>query len=793
LGKPRECTNAMIPSGTKNPANMPFRTKIPQIGESIPRWDAPDKVTGRVLYSSDHYGDGLLWAGAKRAPIPHGRIKAIHVENAKAVSGVVAVLTHNDVKGTNRQGVIQKDQPVLADQTVRHRGDAVALVVALDREILAKAIDLITLDMEPLEAVFDVEEAMKPGGVLVHEGRPERNCLLKGEIETGDGAKALEACDVVVEAVFRLPWQEHAYLETESGWAIFRADGRLEIVASTQTPFRDRSEVAEALGLETGQVRIIAPYCGGAFGGKDGITVQSLLGLAALHCPGRPVKMWLNREESFLSSSKRHPARLYYRLGAMADGTFHALEARVVYDTGPYDHLGGAVMALGLEHAGGPYRIPNTSLKAWAVYTNNPVGGAFRGFGVPQVAAAMEQTVDMLASRLSISPLDLRLQNGVMRGDRNPVGGTIGGSTGLSQCLEKIKQSRLWTNREDWKRSAGPFKRRGVGVACAMHGVGYGPVVPDVANAKIELSREGNFRIFSGIVDMGQGNSATYLQIAGDLLNQDVSQLELVLPDTDRTLPSGSASASRTTYAFGNALIGACEVLMSRLMEKTADLLMEGGPTELALLPGCVRHLPTGKEIPLTRIAEALDPAERIAVFRFRAPVSHEGITKDPVLRIHGIPHLIFSYGAHLACVEADELTGVVEVKRYLAVSDCGRILNPQTFEQQIHGAVAQGLGYALCEDFIVERGMVKSEDLATYIIPGALDVPDMHSMVVECPEHTGPFGLKGAGEIAMDVPLPAIANALCDATGIRVFSPPITPERVLDAMAGKQSGEKEP
>jgi CO/xanthine dehydrogenase Mo-binding subunit len=773
--------------------NALFRRKIPQIGEPIPRGDAPDKVTGRALYATDRYGPGLLWAGAKRAPIPHGRIKAFHVERAKAVPGVVAVLTHKDVNGTNRQGVIQKDQPVLADQKVRHRGDAVAVVVAQDREILARAIDLITLDMEPLEAVFDAEEAMKQGSVLVHEGRPEGNCLLKGEMETGKGAKALEACDVVVEAVFRLPWQEHAYLETEAGWAIFRTDGRLEIVASTQTPFRDRSEVAEALGLEPEKVRIIAPYCGGAFGGKDGITVQSLLGLAALHCPGRPVKMWLSREESFLSSSKRHPARLDYRLGAMADGTFHALEARVLYDTGPYDHLGGAVMALGLEHAGGPYRIPNTNLKAWAVYTNNPVGGAFRGFGVPQVAAAMEQTVDMLASRLSISPLELRLRNGVMRGDRNPVGGTLSGSTGLLQCLERIKQSHLWSDREAWKRSAGPFKRRGVGVACAMHGMGYGSVVPDVANAKIELTRKGGFRIFSGIVDMGQGNGSTYLQIAGDLLNQDMTRFELVLPDTDRTLPSGSASASRTTYAFGNALIGACGMLKKRLMEKTADLLMAEGPTELALIPGRVRHLPTGKEIPLTRIAAALDLAERIAVFRFQAPVSHEEITKDPVLRLHGIPHLIFSYGAHLACVEVDELTGMVEVKRYMAVSDSGRILNPQTFEQQIHGAVAQGLGYALCEDFIVKKGVVKSQDLATYIIPGALDVPDIESIVVECPEHTGPFGLKGAGEIAMDAPLPAIANALCDATGIRVFSQPMTPERVLSVMTCKQSEEKRP
>ena len=360
------------------------------------------------------------------------------------------------------------------------------------------------------------------------------------------------------------------------------------MTVSTQTPFRDRIEVGEAVGFDPEKIRIIVPYCGGAFGGKDGITVQSLLALAAIKCPGRPIKMCWDREESFLASPKRHPARLVYALGARADGTFQALDVRLHYDTGPYDHLGGAIMALGLEHAGGPYRIPHVSLKSWAVYTNNPLSGAFRGFGVPQVTAAMEQMVDLMADKLGIDKLEIRLRNALRPGDANPIGVTLGSSTGLTECLQTVKEHPLWKERGPWKSGSAPFKRRGVGLSSVMHGMGYGPIIPDVARAKIELTGEGKFRLYSGVVDMGQGNASTYLQMAGALLNQEASGLELVLPDTGRTLPSGSASASRTTYTFGNALLGAAEALKKNILLQAASMLRLERPDELTLIPGQV-------------------------------------------------------------------------------------------------------------------------------------------------------------------------------------------------------------
>jgi len=441
-------------------------------------------------------------------------------------------------------------------------------------------------------------------------------------------------------------------------------------------------------------------------------------------------------------------------------------------------------MTMGLEHAGGPYRIPYVCLKSWAVYTNNPLSGAFRGFGVPQVAGAMEQVVDLMAEKLGRSPLEIRLRNVLRPGDINPIGVTLTQSTGLLECLQTIQAHPLWKERERWRSGMPRFKRRGVGLAAAMHGMGYGPIIPDWGRAKIELTPEGKFRLYSGVVDMGQGNAGTYLQMAGALLNQEADAFELVLPDTDRTLPSGSASASRTTYTFGNALISAAQILKEQLLQQAALMLKIKGPEDLHLIPGKILYQPTGKTIFLSDLAKILDDSKRQAVYEYQAPTCREEPTQDPNLRLHGLPHLVFSYGANLVYVEVDELTGQVEVKKYLSVTDCGRVINPQVYEQQMQGGIAQGLGFALYEAFKVEQGRVLTPDLSTYIIPTAQDLPDMETLSVEIPEPSGPFGLKGAGEISIDGVLPAVANAVSQALGKRVFHSPITSEKVLAILA---------
>lgn len=755
------------------------------IGVSVCRPDAVGKVTGESKYAADYYGENYVWAGVRRAGIVHAALKSVDCSKALQTPGVIAVLTHKDIRGTNRQGVIRRDQPVLVDDKIRHCGDAVALVLAETRTALDAGIRAVRIETESLSNVTNVIHATDHDAPLVHETNENGNILLKGEIKVGAGLSAENECDLIIEANFETQRQEHAYLETENGWARIDDQGRIEIICSTQTPFRDRMEVAEALGLDPQNIRIVVPYVGGAFGGKDGITVQTLLALAAQYLNGRSVKMWWSREESFLAGSKRHPAIMFYRLGAKQDGTLHFLDVRLTMDTGPYDHLGGVVLALAMEHSGGPYRIPNGRIKGCCVYTNNPIGGAFRGFGVTQATSGIERAMDLLANRIGMDPLELRLKNALRRGDKNFVGKTLTSSTGILECLKSLSTHKLWTEKNAWKDAGAaiPFKRRGVGMSAMMHASGYGPVVSDYGNAKIELTSKGNFRVYCGVVDMGQGNTTSNLQIVGTILNQTTENIELILPDTDRTLPSGSASASRCTYTFGNALISASRILNDKILQKAADFMMKKDLNEFTLIPGAIRHLPTGREIPLEKIAHFMDSSEKVVTANFRAPVATDSVTDDETLRLHGMPHTLFSYATSLAYVEVDEITGSVTVDNYLTVSDCGTVLNPQVYEQQIQGGISQGLGLALYEDFGTIDGYMTSADFSTYLTPTAMDVPDVESVALGIYEQTGPFGAKGIGEISTNGPLPAIANALFDATGSIFKKSPITPEMVIESL----------
>lgn len=753
-----------------------------EIGRAVPRVDGLAKARGTERYAVDEYPPNLLWAGVRRAGVPHARIRGVDFSGAQSLPGVVRILTRQDVPGSNRQGILHKDQPVLAGTKIRHRGDPVALVLAEDKDALARALAAIQVDLDPLPGVFDPAQALRKGAPLVHEGRDKGNLLVGSTIVTGRGKAALADCPVRVRGVYAVPAQRHAFLEPENGVAWLEEDGMLHLVVSTQAPFRDRFEIAHALGLDPVRIRVRAPYLGGGFGGKDGATVQCLLALAALHAAGRPVKMCWDREESFLAGYTRHAARMNYELGADQDGTLLALHCRLLLDTGAYAHLGGEVLALGMEHAAGPYRVPNVRIEGRAVYTNNPVAGAMRGFGVAQVSFAMERIMDRLARRLDMDPLELRRKNALRRGDRNACGVTLTGSTGMGDCLDAIASHPLWQKRKAWTAQAPRFKRRGVGLAAVHNAMGYGRGLPDSAMAKVELTAEGMLRIYSGVADMGQGNATAYAQIAGQILGQDASRVEVVQPDTGQSLPSGSSSAGRTTYTFGKALIRACEDLKAKLLARAAMFFFLEEPRDLALLPGLIRHLPTGRDLPLSKLAAFFPGTDRHAAAEAFMPVAPDAVSGGREFRI-GFPHLLFAHAAHAAFVEVDELTGQVEVRHYLAVTEAGRVLNPQSFEQQVHGAVAQGLGYALSEDMRIHNGRVGADSLTTYVIPTALDTPDITSLACDVEEPSGPFGMKGVGEVGMNGPLPAVANAVHAACGADVRQSPLTPERVLKAM----------
>ncbi len=756
----------------------------PQIGTVFPRADAPTKAAGSEKYAADMYAPEMLWASLKRALIPHARIEKVDTAGARKIAGVVAVLTAADVPGANIQGLVKRDQPVIVGDKVRRVGDPVALVLAESKAALNAALEAIAVDLTPLPAVFDMEKALAPDAPVIHE-KNGNNLLARAKVDKGDIQQAWPDCAITVEGVFHTPRQEHAYLETEAGFAQVDQDGRIVVTVSTQSPHRDRLEIAHALGLSPEQVRVIAPYLGGGFGGKDGANVQACLALAAMNAGGRPVKMWWDREESFLAGVKRLPARLKYRLGADASGRLQAIEVDILLDAGPYEHLAGEVLALCVEHAAGPYVIPHVAIEGKAVYTNNPMGGPFRGFGAPQAAAGIEQMMDLLAAELGLGPMNLRRRNILTAGDVTPVGVTLTGGTGALECLDRLAEHPLWRSREEWKKAAPAFKRRGWGMAALWHGAGYGPSVADYATARIELTMDGRFKVDAGVTDMGQGNASACLQTAADLLNQGESVMELVLPDTDKTLPCCSSAASRTTYTYVNALIGAAAEMKRRILEKASILTMAPSADRFVLAPGVVRHLDSGRETPLAALAPMMSAQERIASHYWRAPTAPDPIRAE-LDSVIGLPHIVFSYAAHLALVEIDELTGLAGVVEYLAVTDAGRVINPQAYEAQIQGGVVQGLGFALWEDFPVVEGRGLAQDLSIYLVPTSLDVPDVSSLAVETHEPTGPFGLKGVGEIPINGPLPAVSNALADALNVRISEAPMTPERILAALESR-------
>ncbi len=758
----------------------------------IPRADALAKATGAERYALDLAPADCLWAGAFRPGavqgLAHARVVRVDASAALAVPGVLRVLTAADVPGTNRQGIVHKDQPVLCE-TIRHAGDPVALVLAEDAGALKRGLAALRVELEPLPAVFDPEAALKKGAPVLHAEHKDGNLLMRALIDKGDAKSALKTAPVVLSGEFSTPVQEHAFLETQGGFAQRLPDGTLDMTVSTQAPFRDRFEIGHALGLDPLSIRVRAPYLGGGFGGKDGATVQCLLALAALHAGGRPVRLGWDREESILAGYKRHAVRLCYELGATEAGELLAVSCRLVYDTGAYAHLGGEVMELGMEHACGPYRVPHARVEGLCVYTNNPVAGAFRGFGVAQVSPAFEGMMDMLAARLCLDPLELRRKNALGPGDENSCGVTLTSSAHLPQCLDALAAHPLWTGREAWRAAAPRFTRRGVGMAAVFNGMGYGRGLPDMAIAKVELTEAGEFLVYSAVADMGQGNASAFALLAATELNQPSSAVALVQPDTARCHPSGSSSAGRTTYTFGNALLLACAAMRAKLLSRAAMALYVDDPAVLELVPGAVRHAATGKSAPLALLARFLPRDDRVCVAEALMPVAptpSEGARAKSEGFLIGFPHLLFAYAAHLARIEVDELTGRVRLCDYLAVTDGGRVLSRQGFDQQAQGGVAQGIGYALTEDFQLKDGRILTPDLTTYLIPTALDVPDTVSLAVEGREESGPRGLKGVGEVGLNGPGPALASALEDATGARPMELPYTPERVLGLLAGK-------
>ena len=759
------------------------------VGARVSRVDAAEKVTGKPKFMSDLSFPDMLWGAVLRSACPHALIKKIDTSRAEAMDGVVVVLTHKDVPGLNGFGIVVPDQPVLCFDKVRYMGDAIALVAAVSREKASEALRAIDVEYEPLPVVDDPEEAMLESSPKVHAGGNIHHHI---KVERGDVDAAFREAAVVVENTYYTPRQMHAFMETESGVAVMDEEGNITVWCGSQHPFRDQLQIARALGMNPRKIRVVSTPAGGAFGGKDEITVQIYLALLALRTR-RPVKIVLSREESVIAGIKRHPMKIRMKTAAAADGTLLANEVRVVADTGAYASLGGPVVNLAIEHSCGPYRMPNVRLEGFCVYTNNGLAGAFRGFGANQVTFAIETQVDMLAERLGIDRLEFRLKNALRRGDVAALGHTMTASVGAAATLEAASRCDLWVRREELKTEASSrYKRRGVGLATELHGCGLGLGLPDYGAATIELLPDGRFAVGVSCPEIGQGNTTAFAQMAADCLGCSVGDIVVVSGDSGQTMDSGTSTASRSVYTGGNAI----RTASARMRDVIADIAAEGlgvPRDDIAFESGGVRAKTSRpwEGVPARGFLSFRDIA-RLAEERGRRlkaegdfiwPVADKGVEGH-----FGLPHLIYSYITQVALVEVNMLTGEVDVLRAVSIPDPGKAINPAGIEAQSEGGVVMGMGYALMEDTVIEQGITKTPNFSTYIIPTSLDAPDIETIIVEELEPSGPFGAKGIGE-AVCVPItPAITNAIHDATGIWVTRIPATAERVYMALKKRDS-----
>ncbi|MGC9172219.1 xanthine dehydrogenase family protein molybdopterin-binding subunit [Caldisericum sp.] len=752
------------------------------IGKPIPRIDALEKATGKIKYMSDLKLPNMVFGKILRAKYPHAKILKIDTSKAEALPGVVTVITHKDVPGVNGFGIVVPDMPVLCKDKVRYIGDAVAAVAAETEDIAEKAIKLIEVEYEPLPIVDDPEEAMKEDAPKIHE---EGNIHLHTEITRGDVETAFKEADLVIEETFFTGRQDHTPLETEGGVAYVDEDGILHVYVGSQYPQRDQLQLARCLNWNPKKIHVVSYPVGGAFGRKDELSIQPILALLAIKAK-RPVKITLSREESIIAYWKRHPFKMRYKVAFKKDGTLLGVDAYLVEDKGAYSSLGGPVLNLAVEHACGPYRVDNVHVDGYAVFTNNGIAGAFRGFGAPQTAFAIETIMDIASRKLGIDPIELRKKNALRKGDRTSIGNVLTTSVGTELVLDAIKESYIWKNRDTLiKVQPKPWLKRGVGMALTYQGTGLGVGIPDYGGAILNMNEDGGFTVRIGTVDYGQGIGTSYAQIVAESMRVPIEKVKVVLGDSFLTADSGPTSASRGVYTGGKAAVIAADKMKEILKEKAAELL-KVDPERLDFDFGYVVDKETGNKISYEELAHAFKESGNLPETEgyFLVPTSDMKLENA-----FGLPHHIFAFSAHAAYVEVNTLTGEVTVIEGAEAVDGGVIINRQGYEAQVEGGFVMGMGYGLMEHTIIENGIVKNPNFSTYIIPTIKDVPKrIEAIPVINPEDTGPFRSKGIAETVMVATAPAITNAIYDATGARIFRIPATPEVVYFAIKESQN-----
>ncbi len=752
------------------------------VGTSSIRVDARDKVMGKAIYIDDIQVPGMLHGKVLRSRYPHARIVRIDTSRAEKLPGVLGVVTGADVPFIHGESLL--DEPFLARDKVRYTGEGVAVVAAVDVATAEHALELIRVEYKELPAVFDPVEATEPGAPLIHENVgtytraasnikpiPGTNICNHFQLKTGDVEKGFAESDYIFEDTFTTPMQAHCCIETHGAIALVDDETNITVWANNDSPHRARKEIASAFKVPMTKVRvIIAPYVGGNFGGKGGLKAEAVALAIAWKVRNRPIKIMYTREEEFCSTIGRHPSVVRMKTGVKQDGTFVARAVKIYLATGAYAEKGPTVSTFAGISGAGPYRIPNLSIDSYCVYTNRQLAGAFRGYGGPQTAWAYESQMDIIAHKLGLDPVELRLRQVYVDGDRH-ANGQILKSEGLRDCLVQVAESMEWNSK--------PLgKNQGRGVALMERAI----KTPFGSAAFVKVNEDGTVDVLSSTTEVGQGSATIVCQIVAEELGVPMASVRKAAPDTAFTPYDASTTSSRSTFHMGNAVKMAAADAKQQLLA-LASKLLKASPDDLTITQGKV-HVKAMPEraLPISKVLSENYGASGTVLGRgYYYPEMPEGESN------YFSRYMVFwLLGAQGAEVEVNRETGEVKILKIYAAHDAGKAINPMTCLDQIRGGVTLGAGFALSENLMFKGGTVLNPSFLSYPVPSALDAPEIEPMAVEYAHPDGPYGAKGIGETTNVPTPPAIANAIYNAVGIRIKDLPITPDKVLAALKRK-------
>ena len=781
-------------------------TEFKTVGQSLPRIDGLDKVTGAAVYVDDiEFGPHLLYAEIVESPHAHARIRKIDTRRAEQVPGVVKVVTGKDFP--YQYGLYMKDRYIFAQDCVRFVGEQVASVIARDPQTAKRAAKLVRVDYEVLPAVLNVEDALRPKSALVHPDlgnyphvpwffpRAKTNIAHWRKVRHGDVAQGFAAADVVLEDTFVVPRYAHCAIEPHVVVCQCDLAGRLTIWASSQSPYTQRNQFAEALaplGFSHKDVRVVTPYVGGGFGGKAGVSMEIICAALATVVRGSPVKLRWTREQEFYNTSLRQGLMAHIKIGAKKDGILTALEHTLYWDAGAYVEYGANVVnAAGLS-ATGPYRVPNVKIDSLCVYTNMPASGAYRGFGYPEFHFGLETHLTHVAAKLGLDPVEFRRRNAIHEGDRLAYGVEMN-PCGMQEAIDRVSAAIEWG-----RKAPPPSPEQAVGKGFALFW--KAPAMPPNASsaAFLKFNEDGSLNITVSGMEIGQGLLTVMAQIASEVLTVPVARIRVETPDTDRNPYEWQTVGSHVTWGCGNAVQKAA--IEARLKIFTVvDQVYRFGLENLYLENECVKCRTRPEfSMPLRNmVIQGLQMPD--GSYR-GGPIISSGIfmpeftsaLSDPETSQGGHPNVHYTVGAAAAEVVVDRQTGKLHVRKIVLAVDAGKAINPDLVRSQITGGVVQGLATVLYEDLRFSRnGKLLNPNFTDYKIPTALDVPDqIVPIIVEVPQPDGPFGARGVGEHTMIAIAPMIASAIEDAVGVCIKSMPVTAEKVALALAGIQPAD---